>query len=106
MPPLPPVPQVMKIEMTGTFEDTTWANIFHYTNALTSPTVSNMGDLATEFAAKYNSRFNPLLANTHILTKVVATDLTSAFGSRDEIGVSDAGSSSASVWTADVAICL
>jgi hypothetical protein len=104
MPPLPPVPGTVKVELIGTFEDTTWANIFHMVDVPAFPSVTLVGDILDKVENEFKLHFLPLLANSLTVTQGIATDLSSLTGPRVEHFYSDSGSIGTSTWAASVAV--
>jgi hypothetical protein len=83
MPPLPPVANVVKIEVIGTYGDAGWANIFHSSWTGTSSAASCVAlanDVLTAFGMRFGSRMSSLVE----INQVVITDLTSNTGPRGE----------------------
>lgn len=80
MPPLPPVPSVLKVILGYTGPDTDAANIlhFHYTGA--APTTAAMNALATDISTAWNAHLAAGTTFEYNLTSVETIDLASATG--------------------------
>lgn len=81
MPPLPAVPNVLKVQIMGTSGEATplnWANILHFSYSGTAPTNTVCNTIATEIATLWNSHMAAECVNNVVLGNVAVTDLTSS----------------------------
>lgn len=79
---LPPVANVLKVLMSGTYFTAEWANIYHVKYQGTTPAVADLHTFNTAMRNAWNTNVAPA-QNTHVsLTQVVTTDLSSVTGAR------------------------
>lgn len=81
MPPLPAVPNVLRIVTEGNTSEEgayPWANVYHFTYSGTAPTGTTCTTIATDVASAWNTDMAPECPSTTILNQVNVTDLTSA----------------------------
>lgn len=76
MPPLMPVPGVLKVEFKGTVGSNNWANVQHFRWGGTSPDGTILNALAAFIETTWETTFQPLQDNRTALESVVVTDLT------------------------------
>jgi hypothetical protein len=77
MPPRPAVDKVLKIEFTGIYASSRWANIMHAAYAGSAPSVADLNGMASDLADLYELQFLSLVSETVDLTEIKVTDLTS-----------------------------
>lgn len=106
MPPLPPVPQVLKIQILGTNEGQNWANVFHAKYTGGPPTAAECAALADDFLGNYASNVMPHVGEAWVLQECKVTDLTSDTSNAGEATGSTAGSLIGPTWSAQVACCV
>jgi len=88
MPPLLPVPGVVRCALTGTFGDAKWANIFHIAQRLSGGSFINaaawtqpdLDALAVAWGTWWNSHFKQHQTLSSALADVFVVDLTSDTG--------------------------
>lgn len=81
MPPLPPVPNVLRCVIEGNTSEEgayPWANVLHFTYSGTAPSNATCLTMATAIASYWNTAMAPECPSSTILNQVVLTDLTSA----------------------------
>ncbi len=105
MPPLPVVPQVIKLEMLGTYHDTNWVNIFHVQYSGSAPSSSDLGSYLTAIQAAVVTAYDAEMSVDNELTGLKATDLTSSTGATAEHSVSSFGARTGDFNPANVAVC-
>lgn len=80
MPPLPPVPQVLRVVLQGTSGAAVafpWANVLHFLYSGSAPSASVLNTMAGNVNFTWQNHMAAECPNTTSLTKVVITDLTS-----------------------------
>lgn len=95
MPPLPAVPQVLKIEtmgVTGEATELPWANVYHFGYTGTAPSNTACAAMAANVATQWITHMAPECVSNVTLTDVNVTDLTSATAGTGSHFGSDAGS--------------
>lgn len=94
MPPMPPVPGVVKV-LIGGFVDNTheqnWANILHFNYTGPAPTQANLQTFAGVVESMWTTNMAPECPAPTTLQTVQVTDLSSAMGAGAEILTSVAG---------------
>src|SRR5215469_2188623 len=81
MPPLPPVPNVLRIVVQGntsTAGEYPWANVLHFTYSGGAPTSANCATIAADVSAAWGAHMAAECPNTTVQNFVQVTDLTSA----------------------------
>lgn len=94
MPPLPPVPNVLKFEIQGLSSATQpfiWANVLHWAWSGTAPTAAGCATLAAQIVTQWTSHMAPECPSTTLLTSATVTDLSSNTAASGEDLVSVAG---------------
>lgn len=92
MPPLPPVPKVVRIQLHGTLgEDLDVLNSFHVVYAATAPTITEITTFAYAVGAAWAAHLAPLAPDVYSLAEVTATDLTSAVAATATVPYASAG---------------
>lgn len=80
MPPLPPVPAVLRIATYGFVDNTDtyrWGNVLHFGYTGTAPSNGNCAAIGTQVSAEWNTHMAPECPSPTTLTQVLVTDLTS-----------------------------
>lgn len=96
MPPLPNVPNTLKVEVQGTANDSRpWANVLHFVYSGGPPSVADCNSIASTVFGAWQAHILPLQGTWVTLTQVNVTDLTSPTSSVGEFSGSSAGTSSA-----------
>ncbi len=81
MPPLPPVPNVVKIVVGGTYHDAAWLNIFHQQYDSGAPTASSLGDFLTDvWKPAVDTAWGAEMSVDNEVTSITGTDLASDEG--------------------------
>ncbi len=91
MPSLPPVAQVCKVVVRGSFDDTPWNNIFHLQYSGLAPNATDLNTMATNVLGAYTTAFAPLMAAGLPISECQISDLTSATAAQGEATVGTAG---------------
>lgn len=95
MPPLPPVPNVIKLNMKGlTGGLYNWANVWHMPFSGGAPSIANLEAIANEVIASWTANWAPLCPTSTELKEVVVTDLTSPTAAEGTVTTSVPGTSS------------
>ena len=76
--PLNPVPNVLKVALTGVASSRPWANILHAGYSGTAPSNNTCISFAQNFATQWGAHVASLCPSPISLTAVTVTDLTSA----------------------------
>jgi hypothetical protein len=84
MPPLPPVPNVMKFTIEGSTGLHPWTNVLHWTYTGGVPTDANCIAFSGVLFAAWSTDFAALMLAGSTITKATCVDLTSALGSSGE----------------------
>lgn len=105
MPPLPPVPNVLKVEIKGTYTSGyDWANVLHFTYGGGAPTSGDCASIASTVWGEYNSEFIPSTVPQQSLELVVVTDLASSTAATGEYVQHQVGTSSADKLPGNVCV--
>lgn len=94
MPPLPPVPQVLKIITAGYVDNEDiygWANVLHFKYSGSAPSNANCATIGTDVAGYWTTRMAPQCPSPTHLTNVNVIDLTSATSGQWDTVVDIAG---------------
>jgi hypothetical protein len=103
--PLPPVPNVFKIIVSGTTTSGYgWSNIFHYLWDGTSPSEAVCNEIASAVATGWTTSFVANCPPDTVLTKVEVVDLTSEDSASGEWDGSVPGTSTADKLPGNVAV--
>lgn len=81
MPPLPPVPNVLKVQVIGNSGESspiTWANVLHFEYSGTAPSSAVCDTIAAEIGTLWGTHMSPEQVNNCVQNQVVVTDLTSS----------------------------
>lgn len=91
MPPLPNVPQVVKLTIGGAYHDTRWLNIWyvHYTG--TAPSAAQLATYLTNVDLGMSPLYAAEMSVDNSVDTYTATDLSSATGAENAISVSHFG---------------
>jgi len=96
MPPLPSVPNVIKVAVKGTYTSGyNWANVFHWTYGGTPPSPSACATLAAQIFNTYGGQFLQDMPPIQSMTDCVVTDLSSPTGGEGTFHNVTAGQSTA-----------
>lgn len=93
VPPLPSVPNVMKLVIEGTDSVNPFVNVLHWSYTGGPPTDANMLGFATNFYNLYTAGWIPLMHPSTSWEKCTATDLSSPTGAQNEFVLHTAGTS-------------
>jgi hypothetical protein len=95
VPPLPPVPSVLKIAQSGVMSGGfNWANVFHMAYGGSAPSIADCETICNKVAALWVADSAPVCPAATKLEKVVVTDLSSPTSSEGTVLFSDSGTSS------------
>jgi hypothetical protein len=100
---LPPVPNVIRVVLTGETSQRNWANVFHVAYTGTAPTVEALNDYATAFLNIVATELCPLMDTNTSIEGCQCTDLTSATAAQTESASSHPGTRTGAVLPASVA---
>lgn len=81
MPPLPAVPQVLKVRVQGNTSEAspvTWENVLHFSYSGAAPSVSVANTIAGQISSEWNTHMAPECPATTVMNLVQVIDLTSA----------------------------
>lgn len=104
MPPLPVVPNVTKIEYSGTYHDAKWVNLYYVRFSGTSPSVTDMTGYVTDVATQLNIGYTAEMSVDNEATGIIGTDLTTDTGARGSYDFSAFGARSGDFMPAGVAM--
>lgn len=103
---LPPVQNVARFAVSGTWETRPWTNIFHGQYSQQPGDSVTMGLVANAVLAAYDNAFGALMHNSVQITQCVGQDLASRQGA---VGVGTTGfvggGSTAAVSSVQIAVC-
>lgn len=77
MPPLPNVPQVVRVSLEGTGSLRPWANVFHVRYTGAAPTAVSLNDYLVAWLGTVSAAAAPLMDGGTAITGATAVDLTS-----------------------------
>lgn len=81
MPPLPNVPDVVKVQVKGTFTSGyNWANVMHFSYGGSAPSSATCAAIATQALYQYQFYMLPLMGATTSINEAIVTDLSSSSG--------------------------
>jgi hypothetical protein len=80
LPPLPPVPNAIKVQFQGTYNGIPWANIVHLKTAAATITQPRMQTLAANMFTDYATDLMPNLSSHVTLKSVTVTDISTSTG--------------------------
>jgi hypothetical protein len=106
MPPLPFANKVIKVELSGTFGDTIWANIFHLLYTGGPATETSLHNLDTAQGATMVRPWNHQCSDVLEITQVKYTDLSSATAAQAIVPKSVFGTVGGSGLAANTACCV
>lgn len=95
MPPLPPVPSVLKVQIQGNSGESTpieWANVLHFEYSGTAPSGAVCATIAGHISASWGTHMSPEQVNNCVQNVVTVTDLTSSTSGSGADFTSNAGS--------------
>lgn len=104
MPPLPVVPQVCKLVISGTYHDAKWINIYyvHYTGS--APAATDIYNYLTAIDSHVGTAYGAEMSVDNEVTLYEMTDLTSATGASNSFTVSHFGVRTGDFMPAGVAM--
>lgn len=85
MPAFPPVPNVLKIVISGTYDELgayQWANVFHWVYGGGIPTLADVSNFADLFYGSYSSFFTASMPASQSMQNAQVTDLSSDTGAQ------------------------
>ncbi len=85
MPALPPVANVVKTVVAGTYGLYKWANILHWLFTGSVPGVSDLVAWNNRIATNWSTDMAPEQISSCSVTHITSTDLTSSMGAQDEL---------------------
>lgn len=109
MPPLPPVPQVLKVIIQGNSGESTpltWQNVLHLSYSGSAPSGSVCNALALHVATEWGTHMSPEQVSNCIQNEVTVTDLTSATSGSGADFTSNTGSRGSDEIPANVAFLI
>jgi hypothetical protein len=106
MPPLPSANKVIKVEISGTFGDTSWANIFHLLYTGGPATDASLVNLDTAQGATMIRPWNHQCSSVLEVTQVKYTDLSSPTAAQAVIAKSVFGTVGGTGLAANTACCV
>lgn len=102
---LPFTPQVVRVQLSGAYYTSTWANVFHVHYAGSAPTATTLTTFVNSFVTTYVTNLGSLIASAVTITLAKATDLTSDTGIFVEVPQATAGTHTpAAALTSNVAL--
>lgn len=87
--PMPPVPNVLQVQIQGTIPGEIWENVLHFGYVGPPPDVSNTTTFAQAIAANFNVHVGPLISANVTMSQVVVTDMGSTTGA-EGVGILNA----------------
>lgn len=81
MPPLPAVPNVLKVKVQGNSSETTpitWANILHFAYSGSAPSNATCNAIASQVSSSWNTHMAPECPSPIVMNEVTVIDLTSS----------------------------
>lgn len=96
MPPLPPVPGVVRVKLQGTNQTVGWVNVFYMTYSGTPPSTADCSAVATSVRAAWLSAIAPAMLTGTILTGVEVADMSTSTGAVGSNSTSAAGTKASS----------
>lgn len=96
MPPLHPVPGVIKVAVKGKFTSGyNWANVMHWEYGGPPPTSAECAAFASDIYDNFFAQFGPLMVPQTSIEECIVTDLSSSTGGEGNHTAHNAGSSTA-----------
>lgn len=105
MPPLPPVPGVIKVQLFWTIHSYGGANVLHFSYTGGPPDHSSCAEIASTISSGFNSTLTASLGTDVALLAVVVTDLSSDTGASGQDLTEHAGHISSPVPGNQMATC-
>jgi hypothetical protein len=107
MPPLPPIANVLKVELLGTYGIAEWANIFHVQMSAALSSQADLDTFTEAFSDAFAARFLPLLSTNMETLEAKSTDLTSSTALVSNItGLTDTGAIGGNAFSAQTAVAV
>ena len=88
MPPLPVVPDVIKIEIEGTYHDAKWVNIYYTGYTGVAPPATDLNNYLASLLTNAIPKYAAEMSADNEVTSLKATDLASYTGATDTIPAS------------------
>lgn len=104
MPPLPVVPDVIKLIIAGTYHDTAWLNIFHVGYSGGAPNSGNLNSYLVNIDPVIATAYEAEMSVDNEVTSYTAIDLASATGAQYTYNVSHFGVRTGDFVPANVAM--
>lgn len=106
MPPLPNVPQVIKLTAGGVYHDTAWLNIFHVQYSGGAPSSTDLVNWLVLCQTVFETAYQAEMSADNELTELTATDLTDPSAASASHTFSAFGVRSGDFNPANVAVCI
>lgn len=106
MPPLPVVPQVCKLVVSGTYHDTQWVNIYHVQYSGSAPSSGDCHSYLSTIASVIGTAYAAEMSVDNEYTGLEITDLTSDTGATSSLAQSVFGARSGDFNPANVAVVI
>lgn len=103
---LPPVPNVVRVRISGLLVGQPWANVMHIRYTGSPPQSADLNGLNTTVANAYNTEFCQLMTVQAVVRNVDSWDLTSPAGASASAAVNFLGTRAGPSFTNDVATCI
>lgn len=105
MPPLPPVPGVTKLEVSGNYHDTAWLNLFYVAYTGAAPSAANMLAYLTAASSQIINFYGDEMSVDNELTHIKGIDIASDTGAVADLALSTFGTRTGDFNPANVAVC-
>lgn len=89
--PLPPVPNVVQLQVRGTTPGEIWENVYNVNYSGAAPSAANLLAYATFVGQQWTNYIRPLCPSPIINTSIVATDLASNTGAQGVFNTNSPG---------------
>jgi hypothetical protein len=106
MPPLPVVPQVCKLVVSGTYHDTQWLNIYHVQYSGSAPSSSALSAYLAAIEGAVATAYSAEMSVDNEFTGLEITDLTSDLGATASLSASTFGTRTGDFNPANVAVVI
>jgi hypothetical protein len=106
MPPLPHVPNVVKLVVRGTYHDTAWINVFHVEYGGGRPTSGNLATFLAGVDIAVGTYWPAEMSVDNEVVGYDVVDLTDDLGASATLSVSHFGSRTGDFNPANVAVCM
>ena len=104
MPPLPSVPNVIRLAFKGTSSELNWENVLHYSYSGPAPTVAACVAIATAWWNEATIGFPAEMPPAAHMDLVTVTDLSSSSGAQGSFGTPTDGTRTGGLLPASVAV--